>query len=225
MLAECAEHGFYRAETCSTCGEKGRFLMSDQEVDRLGRIMAGILRHFPDRFGLTMDSYGWVDIRDMTGAIREQKQKMHWLRPHHVQAIVDTDEKGRYQIDGGMVRATYAHSIDVVLDDLPLCDTESLFYPVAEEELDIVLEAGLHPSDRKKLHLSGSYDQAYSAGRVKIETPIVLKIDAAAAGSNGVEIRRAGKSVYVAEDIGPEYLSVAEAPEGFEPPAQVEAEP
>lgn len=223
MLAECKEHGFYRAEACPECGEKGRFLMNDQELDRLGRIMAGILRHFPDRFDLVMDSYGWVDIRDMVREVRNQKNKMHWLRPHHVKAVADTDAKGRYQVDGGMVRATYGHSIDVVLDDLPMCQTDTLYFPVSEEELDLVLEAGLHPTDRKKLHLSGSYESAWGAGHVRIEEPIVLKIDAAAAVAAGREIRRAGKQVYIAEDIDSEFLSVAEKPEGFVPP-EAEAE-
>lgn len=219
MLAECKEHGFYRDEVCPTCGEKGRFLMNDHELDRLGRIMAGILRHFPERFDLTMDSYGWVDIRDMVSAIREQKNKMHWLRPHHIKAIADTDEKGRYQVDGGQVRATYAHSIDVVLDDLPMCEQDVLYYPVGEEELDDVLEGGLHPTDRKKLHLSGTWDNAYSAGRVRMDRPIVLAVDAAAAVANNVPIRRAGHQVYVAEDIDAEFLSVADEP----PSEEVEA--
>ncbi|MBW3582898.1 MAG: RNA 2'-phosphotransferase [Euryarchaeota archaeon] len=224
MLAECKDHGYFRGETCPECGDKGRFLMNDQELDRVGRIMAGILRHFPDRFDLTMDSYGWVDMRDMVDAVRDSKNRLHWLRPHHIEAIADTDEKGRYQVDGGMVRATYGHSLDVVLDDLPLCQVEELFYPVSEEEQDIVLEAGLHPTDRKKLHLSGSYASAHEAGRVRIEEPIILRIDAKAAVTNGVDIRRAGKQVYIAEDIGPEYLEVAEEPEDFQVPETVEVE-
>lgn len=211
MLWESKDGEYFRGEEAPS--EDYRFLMSDEELDRIGRIMAGILRHFPDRFDLTMDSYGWVDIRDMVRAIRNQKRRMHWLRPHHIKAIVDTDDKGRYQIDGGMVRATYAHSIDVVLDDLPVCQEETLYFPVDPEELDDVLEGGLHPTDRKKLHLSGTWDNAYSAGRVRLDRPVVLKIDAAAAMAGGAQIYQAGKSVFVAEDIDPEFLSVAEEPE------------
>ena len=62
MLAECKDHGYFRGETCPKCNEKGKFLMTDRELNSLGRIMAGVLRHFPDKMGLMMDGHGWVDI-------------------------------------------------------------------------------------------------------------------------------------------------------------------
>jgi putative RNA 2'-phosphotransferase len=217
MLAECKEHGFHRTEECPVCGDRGRFLMNEEELDRVGRMMAGILRHFPERFDLAMDSNGWVDLNDMVGAMRNARRNLHWLRPHHIRAIAETDEKGRYQVEGGQVRATYGHSVDVIMDDLPVSQTETLFYPVSEEELDIVLEAGLHPTDRRKLHLSGSFETAYSAGSVHMDAPIVLQVDAAAAVASGAAIRRAGKAVYVAEDIDSTFLSVAPIPTGFDP--------
>lgn len=216
MLAECQDHGYYREEECPTCGERGKFLMNEEELDRVGRMMAGILRHFPERFDLEMDSNGWVDLGDMVNAMRNSRRKLHWIRPHHIRAIAETDDKGRYQVESGQVRATYAHSVEVVMDDLPVCQSESLYYPVSEEELDIVLEAGLHPTDRKKLHLSGSYESAFSAGSVHIDEPIVLEVDAAAATAGGADIRRAGKAVFVAEDIDAAFLKQAEEPEDFD---------
>ena len=57
-LKECAQHGYFRAEACPVCGQSGRFLMNDRELDHLGRVLTGILRHFPDRYGLTMEPHG-----------------------------------------------------------------------------------------------------------------------------------------------------------------------
>lgn len=180
--------------------------MSDQELERLGRIMAGVLRHFPDRFGLTMDGHGWVDLKNLVNAIRDSKPHYHWLRTHHIVAIVETDPKGRYQVDGGMVRATYAHSVDVNLDDLPDANTDELYFPCTEEEVDILLEKGLAPTDRKKIHLSGTLEKAVSAGRTKMEQPIILAIDAATALKEGVKIKRAGKAVYIADKVDAKFL-------------------
>lgn len=206
MLAECGRHGYYRAENCPACEETGRFMMNDAELERLGRIMAGVLRHFPDRFGLPMDGHGWVDLSKFVNALRDAKPQLHWLRPYHIQAIAETDPKGRYQIDGGMIRATYAHSLDVNLDDLPEANTDELYFPCSEEELDLLLEQGLNPTDRKKIHLSGTLEKAISAGRVRMENPIILVIDAAAAQKDGLKIRRAGKTVYVADTVPAKYL-------------------
>lgn len=180
--------------------------MNEEELERVGRIMAGILRHFPDRYGLQMDGRGWVDMSEFVGSIRSQKRQYRWLKPHHIAAIVETDPKGRYQLDGGMVRATYAHSVDVTLDDLPDSDADELYYPCSEEEVDLLLEHGLKPTDRGKIHLSGTLQKAVEAGKAKMEAPIILAIDAAQATKDDVSIKRAGKAVYVADQIDPKYL-------------------
>jgi putative RNA 2'-phosphotransferase len=181
--------------------------MKDHEIDRLGRMMAGILRHFPERFGLTMDGRGWVDLDAFVESIRDSRGNYgRWLRRHHVVALVETDEKGRYQIDGGMIRATYAHSMDVNLDDLPEANADVLYFPVAEEELDIVLETGLRPGDRNMIHLSATPDKAYSAGRVHNPDPILLEVDVVRAQTAGTQIFRAGKTVYVTDAVEPEHL-------------------
>ena len=207
MLAECEEHGYYRGESCPVCNEKGKFIMNDRELDSLGRIMAGVLRHFPEKLGLAIDGHGWVDISSFIRAIGVSRSGFHWLRPYHVEAVAKSDSKGRYQIDGGMIRATYGHSIDINLDDLPLAEIDEFYYPVTEEELDIILEGGLNPIDRKKVHLSGSVEKALEAGRVRTEDPLILKIDGEKAKKDGVMIYHAGKDVYITDAIDAKYIS------------------
>ncbi len=207
MLAECDEHGYFRGDACPICQSKGKFLMNDRELDSLGRIMAGALRHFPEKLGLMIDGHGWVDINKFIEAVGVSRSGFHWLRPHHVEAIAYTDPKGRYQIDGGMIRATYGHTVDVELDDLPVSDLDELFYPVTEEELEIILEGGLHPIDRKKVHLSGSVSKALEAGHVRAEDPIILRVDSKKAVADGVQIYQAGKDVYITDEIAAKYLS------------------
>lgn len=207
MLGECEEHGYYRGESCPVCSEKGKFLMNDRELNSLGRIIAGVLRHFPDKLGVMIDGHGWVDISEFVEAIGISRSGFHWLRNHHIEAIALTDPKGRYQIDGGMVRATYGHTIDANLDDLPLADIDKFFYPVTEEEIDIILEGGLNPIDRKNVHLSGSIEKALEAGKVRTEEPLILKIDGAKAKKDGIKIYHAGKDVYITDRIDAKYIS------------------
>ena len=207
MLGECEEHGYYRGEACPVCGEKGKFLMDDRELNSLGRIIAGVLRHFPEKLGVMIDGHGWVDVSEFVEAIGISRSGFHWLRNHHIEAIVLTDPKGRYQIDGGMVRATYGHTIDINLDDLPLADIDEFFYPVTEEEIDIILEGGLNPIDRKNVHLSGSIEKALEAGRVRTEEPLIIKIDGTKAKKDGIKIYHAGKDVYITDRIDAKYIS------------------
>jgi len=210
MLRECREHGYFRAETCPVCGDEGRFLMNTDELDRLSRTMAGVLRHFPDRFDLKMDSHGFVDLRDFVNALQRKQKRYHWLRPHHVVAIIETDNKGRYEFREGKIRATYAHSFEVDLD-LPAGGTpDKLYYPTTQEEVDIVLETGLKPSDRKMVHLSRGIGDAVNAGRVRTPTPVILEVDARGASQDNIVIQKAGKTVYLTTEIPPKYLTKIE---------------
>ena len=207
MLSECEEHGYYRGETCPTCNKKGKFLMNEKELNSLSRILAGALRHFPEKFGLMMDGRGWVDISSLIDAIGTGRSGFNWLKSHHIEALVSTDPRGRYQIDGGMIRATYGHTIDVNLDDLPIAEIDEFFYPVTEEEIDIILEGGLHPIDRKKVHLSGTFEKAVEAGKVRTDSPLILKIDGKKAKKAGLNIYQAGKDVFITDAIDAEFIS------------------
>jgi len=213
MLRECQDHGYFRGDTCPICGDAGRFLMNDQELEQIGRTMAGALRHFPEKFELTMDSQGFVPMRDFVNALKKQRDRWHWVRPHHVIAIIETDPKGRYQVSNDLIRATYGHSIPLELnlptDHIP----ETLYYPTSKEETDIVLETGLKPSDRKMVHLSKTYQDAMNAGKVRVEDPVILEVDAKRAVDEGVVIQRAGKTVFLVQDISSQYLKRAPTPE------------
>jgi len=206
MLRECKDHGYFRAELCPVCGQEGRFLMNTEELDRLSRTMAGVLRHFPERFELKMDRQGFVDLRAFVNALQRKQNRYHWLRPHHIVAIIETDNKGRYEYRDGMIRATYAHSFDVDLDADVLGTPDMLYYPTTQEEVDIVLEVGLKPSDRKKVHLSKTVGDAVNAGRVRTESPIILEVNAKLAAEDGIVIQKAGKTVYLTNDVPPQYL-------------------
>jgi putative RNA 2'-phosphotransferase len=212
LLKECRTHGYFRAEECPVCGEEGRFLMNDEEIDSLGRTMAGILRHFPERYNLTMDEHGWVNLDDFVNNIRNKQRRFRWLKQHHIFAMVDTDPKKRYQVREGNIRATYAHSIELKLD-LPTRDIpDVLYYPTTPEEAPLLMETGLRPADRKMVHLSKTYEAAMIAGKVRVTEPKILQIDAKKALSDGVKIQKAGTTVYLAEEVPPQYLAFAEIP-------------
>ena len=210
-MRECEEHGYFRDEYCPICGEEGKFLMSDFEVEKLGRTMAGILRH--GKYDLDMDEQGFVDMRDIVAVMKARNQRMKWLRPHHIEAMAETDPKGRYQISGGDVRATYGHTIELSLrhpvDDIP----EVLYYPASEDKYEEILNEGLFPTDRAMVHLSRTYKDAVKAGSVREDDgePIILAIDTVGCVDAGIEIGRAAKTVFLCDQVPSEFICVAEA--------------
>ncbi len=212
MLKECAQHGYFRAESCPVCNASGRFLMNDRELDHLGRVMTGILRHFPEKYGLTVDAHGWIELPRLVQAIQGHHRGYHWLRTHHLVAIAESDAKGRYEVKDDRVRATYGHTVEVDLD-LPTENIpDELFFPVTPEEAAIVLEVGLKPSDRRKVHLSRTAADARAAGAVRTPEPVILEVDARRARADGIVIMQAGKTVFLTDQVPHDYLKRHEAP-------------
>ncbi len=206
MLKECGQHGYFRADVCPNCGAMGKVLLSDRELDHLGRILTGTLRHFPDRYGVAMDAHGWVDLNDLARAIATRQRGYPWLRPHHLAAIAETDGKGRYELRDDRIRATYGHTLEVDLDLPTDRIPETLYYPVTAEEAELVLETGLKPSDRKKVHLSKTPEDARAAGSVRRPNPVILEIDAKRAQAAGHVILRAGRTVFLIDAVPAEFL-------------------
>ena len=225
MLKECSQHGYFRAESCPVCGQPGRFLMNDRELDHLGRVLTGILRHFPDRYQLTMDPNGWVSLPQIVRAVSQKHPAYHWLRVTHLVAIAETDAKGRYEVRDDRIRATYGHTVEVTLD-LPTENVpEHLYYPVTPEEAAIVLEVGLRPSDRKRVHLSKTAEDARAAGAVRTPEPVILEVDTTGARGAGIVIMQAGKTVYLTDAVPAEFLrrlegtpAAATPPDGSDSP-------
>ena len=208
MIRECEEHGYFRNERCPYCGEEGKFIMSDFEVEKIGRTLAAILRH--GKFGLDMDAQGNVSLKDVMAKNRERNPRMNWLRARHIEALVETDPKGRYVISNGKIRATYGHTIplDIRLDceDIP----DELFYPATPEEAEIILESGIFPSDRAMVHLSRGYRDAVRAGSVRTEDPVILVIDTGVCMELGSDIGRAAKTVYLCRSVPADAIDIAD---------------
>lgn len=207
QLKECTRHGYFRGDACPTCGDAGRFFMDARELDHMARIVAGILRHFPERYGVSVDPQGWVEVSRLTGTIRSQHRNYPWLKNHHILALAMTDPKGRYEIREDKIRATYGHTVDVELD-LPTDGIPpELYYPVTVDEVDLVMEAGLKPTDRKMVHLSLTAQDAFNAGHMRSGDLVILAIDTEKAVGEGHVVRRAGKTVFLVDAVPSDVLS------------------
>ncbi|MCL4341396.1 MAG: RNA 2'-phosphotransferase [Candidatus Thermoplasmatota archaeon] len=207
-VRNCQKDGPFRGEECPKCCSRGRLLMKGGEIESAGRILAGMLRHFPENYGVHLNDHGWLKIYTIVPVIRAQKKSMWWLTPFHIEALVLTDPKGRYQInDHGEIRATYGHTIPVLMDDLPHDNIpELLYYQTTDEELEFIRETGISPSDKSWVHLSLTPRQAYISGLFHIDSPAVVPIDTVKLIESGTMVYRSNADVFLVEFIPPEFV-------------------
>jgi len=203
MIKRCPQHGFFRGECCH-CGEQGQLMLEEDNTERLGRLIAGVLRHFPHDLGLVIDSCGWVNLIDLSQAIRA---RYPWSNQLLIMALAQSDPKNRYEIQDDKIRARYGHSVDVDLD-YPLNDLPCLYYGASEEEADRILEVGLKSANQRYVHLSIAPERAWHVGSFRTNNPRVIKIDAQAAQEEGVVIMKVSEEIMISEEVPSQFLSL-----------------
>ncbi|WP_456330515.1 RNA 2'-phosphotransferase [Archaeoglobus sp.] len=198
----CPEHGFYRGKKCK-CGAEGELILPKEKVEKLGKFISGVLRHFPDKFGLNMDENGWVNLESLARIV---KRKYRWANIWLIKALVYSDEKQRYELKDDKIRARYGHSVDVKLNDLPQAEEDVLYYGTSEEEAHRMLEIGIKPVNQRYVHLSTTIEKSKEVASIRTDTPIVLEIDAKKAREDGIRIVKANDLIALAEEIPAKYI-------------------
>ncbi len=201
-LRICPNHGFYRGETCE-CGYKGEIILKKEKVEKLGRFISGVLRHFPDKFDLEMDENGWVDFEKLIKIVR---RKYRWANRWIIKALIYSDKKGRYELNGNRIRARYGHSVNVELSDMPEAEEDLLYYGTSEEESTRLLELGIKPVKQCYVHLSTSIEKSEEVARLRTDEPIILEIDAKRAKRDGIRLIKVNKNIVLAKEIPPKYI-------------------
>ncbi len=205
MIKKCQAHGAFRGTECK-CGEAGILLLDDEQTERLGRFISGALRHFPDDLGLAMNQHGWVDLDVLCDAMRTRYK---WSNKEKLLSIIESDEKGRYEIQGRKIRARYGHSVDVELD-YPENTLPELYYGASREEVDILLEKGIKPLKQRYVHLSTSAEKALEVAGIHTDDPILIIIKAKEAQNDGVRMLSATENIVLSEEISPQYLELVQ---------------
>ncbi|MCS7144647.1 MAG: RNA 2'-phosphotransferase [Archaeoglobaceae archaeon] len=198
----CPSHGFYRGETCS-CGAKGEIVLSKEKVEKLGKFVSGVLRHFPQKFDLEIDENGWVNFEAL---VRIVSRKYRWANRWVLKAMVYSDEKKRYEIRRDKIRARYGHSIDLKLTDMPEAEEDTLYYGTSEEEANRMLEIGIKPVNQAYVHLSTTIERSLEVASLRTKKPIVFEIDAKKARTDGIRILKANDSIALAKEIPAKYI-------------------
>ncbi len=198
----CPKHGFYRGEVCD-CGCRGELILEKEKVEKLGRFISGVLRHFPNKFNLEMDENGWIDFERLLRVIR---RRFKWANRWVVKAVIYSDKKGRYELRENKIRVRYGHSVEVELSDYPIAEEDVLYYGTSEEEAQRMLEIGIKPVNQTFVHLSTTVERGIEVAKLRTDEPIILEIDAKKAKEDGIKIIKANDFIALAKEIPPAYI-------------------
>jgi putative RNA 2'-phosphotransferase len=169
---------------------------------KVSKYMSYLLRHNPE--DLKMDKYGFVDFNELFKKIEERFQVDKRL----VFEIVEKSDKKRFETVDDKIRALYGHTIPVKLEFEEDKTVKILYHGTTPYAASNILKVGLEPMKRRWVHLSPTVEIAREVGLRRTENPVVLKVDAEAAGKNGVRFYKATEKVYLCSRVKSQYIKV-----------------
>jgi putative RNA 2'-phosphotransferase len=180
-----------------------------ENLKYLSKTISKALRHNPDSLGLILDEYGRVDVEILINALNNQHPDWSVTLVNLI-SMINSSEKKRFDIDNGLIRCTYGHSINIIslaeLQEPP----EFLYHGSAWHLLKrITITEGLKPMGRIKVHLSSDVETAYKVALRKTKKPMLLKVHSYEAFiQSGIEFFLTNDTTWLSNEIPPQFIEV-----------------
>jgi len=178
--------------------------MNTKYVTKISKFLSLVLRHKPERIGLALDQYGWVQVEDLIA--RAQKAGIDIDR-QLLQIVVEQNNKKRFAFneDGTKIRANQGHSLSVDLGLTAVDPPDVLYHGTATRFLDSIKKEGLLPQGRHHVHLSPDEKTAMAVGK-RHGKPVVLIVKAKEMVEQGYQFYRSANGVWLTERVPAIYL-------------------
>ncbi|MEV0373079.1 RNA 2'-phosphotransferase [Streptomyces sp. NPDC050636] len=176
--------------------------MNDQRSVRISKYLAKHLRHEPERIGITLDAQGWVPVTELIEAA--SRHGFRFSRAE-LESVVADNDKQRYAIEDGRIRANQGHSVRVELDLPPTEPPAQLFHGTVARSIPAIRDEGLRPMSRHAVHLSPDRETATRVGSRRGKA-VVLTVDAGAMHRGGHVFRVSANGVWLTGHVPPEFL-------------------
>ena len=170
----------------------------------ISRLLSHVLRHAPERLGITLYPQGWTSVEEL---IAKARKAGFTIDRAILEEVVATNDKKRFTLseDGRSIRAAQGHSVSVDLGLAPSEPPETLFHGTARTNLDAIFLEGLKPGRRQHVHLSTNEDTARKVGE-RHGKPVILRIDTRRMRDDGRTFVQADNGVWLTDSVPPEYL-------------------
>ncbi|MFJ8032875.1 RNA 2'-phosphotransferase [Streptomyces sp. NPDC096032] len=176
--------------------------MDERRAVKVSKYLSKHLRHQPERIGLVLDPGGWVEIDTLITAAAAHGFRFTREELDHV---VATNDKRRFVIEGGRIRASQGHSVEVDLGLPPATPPPYLYHGTVARNLDAIRAEGLRPMNRHDVHLSADRETATRVG-ARRGRPVVLTVDAGAMHRDGHVFHISANGVWLTKVVPPAYL-------------------
>jgi len=171
----------------------------------LSRMLAYVLGHRPDEFGLLPDESGWVRLNDLLTALKEE-EGWSFVRETHIQDLLREPLDTRFELDGSMIRVAPEHTT-LHLGPFRQEEPPALLYHAVRGRVYTHVHAhGLVPGAGRLTPLYLTPEAALRVAKSRDPDPVLLTIQAGQAHQQGVTFCRPFELVFLADEIAPRFF-------------------
>lgn len=176
-----------------------------RDLRRLSKFLAYLLRHHPNRFGLTLDAGGFADLEAVWQVVTQRFGSRYQREDLERLAREGSGGKRRFEIRAGRIRALYGHSrrVGTIHYGDPVQPPEILYHGTNPKAVENIRAQGLLPGKRQMVHLSRTPERALEVGRRHTAHPVLLRIRAQEAAQAGIPFYRTEPEHFLAPHIPP----------------------
>lgn len=181
----------------------------NQQAVKISKFLSLVLRHEPEKIGLTLDPAGWVSVDQLLAACHANGRT---ISLKELQDVVAGSDKQRFSFsnDGSLIRANQGHSVEIELGYEAAIPPAKLFHGTAERFLASIQEQGLLKGKRHHVHLSADVKTAIKVGQ-RHGKPVVLHVDSGKMHQDGFIFYLSTNGVWLTEHVPVPYLISYEA--------------
>lgn len=177
--------------------------LNKKEIQRLAKFLAYVLGVRPDEFGLVPNPDGFVPIKELLQALKEEEE-WRFVGRGHLNELLHAGFREELEIQGESVRWRTPRG-----DFTPRPAGESpqrLYCAVRPRAHPVVLEKGLKPFKGPWVVLARTQELALRIGRRKDPSPVLIQVKAKEAARRNIQFFATQGELFLVEELPADLL-------------------
>ena len=180
-----------------------------RQLESLARMLAYMLGHHPDEFGLVLSEDGFIPFKELHQAL-SREPGWGFVRRHHLDQVVSLMQPPAFAVEGERIRCLQPGPLPRRRPGLP--PPPLLYLAISPKVHERVWQEGLKAAAGRELLLARTPDTALKLGKRRAPTPVLVTIQAQAAAQAGLSFTGYGEELFLAARPAPGISATPLAP-------------
>jgi len=186
-----------------------------RQQEDLAKLLAYILGHRPDEFGLVLDEEGFAGVKQLLAALAGEAG-WGWVRRRHLEELAVLLKPPRLELREDRLRSLVPAPARLRRPGEP--PPPLLYTAIPPKAQEPVFASGLQAAAGREILLAATPERALKLGRRRSPEPILVTVQAQAAARKGLAFQGYGEGLFLTGAIPREFLQVPPPPQKREKP-------